>query len=97
MSMLHKHSKALLWGVGIALYLRFLLTPTAWLFYELHHLTGVDFIYWGYSGFRAAGYFFDIWPYQSLSCVLIGLLVFAWSAWREDRRNRTASTMGTAA
>ena len=92
MQLLLKHKKALLVALAVGLYLRFLLTPTAWLFYELYHLTGVDFIYWGYSGFRAGGYYFGIWPYQGVACVLIGLLVFVWRAWRDNKHNAMESS-----
>ncbi|MBT4521711.1 MAG: hypothetical protein HOC23_17060 [Halieaceae bacterium] len=75
MTFLWRHRSGVFWGVAIALYLRFLLEPTAWLFYEIHHLTGVDWVYWGYSGFRGAAYYFSTWPYQGPACVVAGLLV----------------------
>ena len=42
-------------AAAVAVYLYFLLPATATLFYELYHLTHVEVIYWGYSGFKAAG------------------------------------------
>ncbi len=59
----------------VVLWLRFLLIPTSMLFYELYHATGIDGIYWGYSVFKAAGYYFSIWEYQTLVCVGVGLLI----------------------
>jgi len=72
-------------ALALALYLRFLLEPTAWLFYELYHATGVDAVYWGYSVFRFAGYHFGVWPYQTLASALAGLALYAWLAWRRSR------------
>ena len=65
----------LLAGLGVAVYLYALLGATATLFYELHHLTGVGFIYYGYSVFKAASFYFGEWHYQWLACLLAGLLV----------------------
>ena len=62
-------------GLIVGLYLYFLLPATAVLFYELHHLTGIDFVYWGYSLFKAAGYYFSVWEYQLISCVLVVLAI----------------------
>lgn len=62
-------------AVAAALYLYFLLPATAVMFYELYHLTGFGPIYWGYSGFKAAGYYFSTWDYQLLSCVLVALFI----------------------
>ena len=61
------------WFVAIlaGLYLYFMLPLTATAFYELHHLTGIDLIYWGYSLFKAAGYYFSIWEYRLLACLLL--------------------------
>lgn len=64
-----------LWGLAVALYLRFGLEPTGWLFYEASFALGADWLYPGYSLFRGAGYFFGLWPYQTLACVAAGLLV----------------------
>ena len=38
------------------LWCRYFLEPTGWLFYELHHKSGIDGLYWGYSAFRFADY-----------------------------------------
>jgi hypothetical protein len=67
------------WLIAIALgfYLYFLLPATAKMFYELYHLTHFEPVYWGYSVFKAAGYFFGVWEYQLLSCVLIAALFVA--------------------
>ena len=73
-------------GIGVGLYLRFLLLPTAVLFYELHHATGLDFIYWGYSGFKIAAYYFGVWEYQTLACIAAGLVFFFIALWRAARK-----------
>ena len=62
-------------AIGLAIYLYFLLPLTAAVFYELYHLIEIDAIYWGYSGFKFAGYYFDQWPHQELACVGVALLV----------------------
>lgn len=63
------------WGIGIAagLYLYYLLPATAVLFYELYHLTGLDFIYWGYSAFKLGDYYFGLSGYKLVTCVLVTL------------------------
>ena len=58
-------------AIAVALYLYFLLPLTAVAFYELYHLTKIDPIYWGYSGFKAAGYYFGVWEYKLLACALV--------------------------
>ena len=72
-------------GAAIALYLYALLGATATLFYELYHLTGLGAIYYGYSAFKAAAYYFGSWQYQWLACALVGLMV-ALPWWRLLRR-----------
>ena len=73
-------------AIAVALYLYFLLPATATLFYELYHLTGIGAVYWGYSGFKAAGYYFGAWEYQLLACVVVaGLILFMPSVWRKLR------------
>lgn len=62
-------------AVAIGLYLYFLLPATALMFYELYHLTGIGPVYWGYSLFKAGGYYFGIWEYQLLSCVFVSALI----------------------
>ncbi|QFU75940.1 hypothetical protein EY643_09850 [Halioglobus maricola] len=60
---------------AIGLYLYFLLPATAVALYELYHLTHIDAIYMGYGAFKAAGYYFGVWPYQLAVCVLITLCI----------------------
>jgi hypothetical protein len=78
--------RALLWGVGIAVYLRFGLEPTGWLFYEASHALDVAGLYWGYSVFRGAGYGLGLWGYQSLACALVGTLIGLLVYWRASRK-----------
>ncbi|AQA18953.1 hypothetical protein BST95_12595 [Halioglobus japonicus] len=65
------------WAIAIliGLYLYFLLPATAVLFYELYHLTGIEPVYWGYSAFKAGGYYFGIWEYRGLACLVVTLLI----------------------
>ena len=86
MSLLSENRSGLLWAVAVAIYLKFLLQPTGWVFYELHHLLGVDAVYWGYSVFRGAGYYFGVWEYQNLACLAAGLAVLGVSWWRHQRQ-----------
>ena len=62
-------------ALAVALYLYFLLPATATMFYELYHLTHIGPIYWGYSGFKAAGYYFGIYEYRLLASVLGGIAI----------------------
>lgn len=62
-------------AIAAALYLYFLLPATATLFYELYHLTHFGPIYWGYSGFKAAGYYFGVYEYRILVCALVAAAI----------------------
>ena len=85
MSIFTNHRKALVWAIAVAIYLKFLLIPTGVLFYELHHATGIDFIYWGYSVFKGAGYYFGVWEYQTITCVMVAGAIFGIAVWRGHR------------
>ncbi len=58
-------------AIAVALYLYFLLPATAEMFYELYHLTHIGPIYWGYSGFKAAGYYLGVYEHRVLACLLV--------------------------
>lgn len=62
-------------AIAAALYLYFLLPATADMFYELYHLTHFGPIYWGYSGFKAAGYYFGVYEYRILVCALVAAAI----------------------
>jgi uncharacterized membrane protein len=62
-------------ALAISLYLYFLLPATAYLFYELYHLTQVDAVYWGYSGFKAAGYYLSVYEHRLLVCLLVAAAI----------------------
>ncbi|GAB5449837.1 MAG: hypothetical protein Hals2KO_01650 [Halioglobus sp.] len=62
-------------AIAVALYLYFLLPVTATGFYELYHLTHIEPIYYGYGAFKAAGYYFGVWPYKLYACIGVGVLI----------------------
>ncbi len=62
-------------ATAVALYLYFLLPATANLFFSLYHLTDVGWIYWGYSLFKAAGYYFGVYEYKLLVCLLVAAAI----------------------
>jgi len=62
-------------AIAIALYLYFLLPATADLLFSLYHLTDFGPIYWGYSGFKAAGYYFGAYEHKLLACLLIAAAI----------------------
>jgi len=93
MNIFTEHKKALFWAVATGVYLKFLLIPTGVLFYELHHATGIDAIYWGYSIFKGVGYYFGVWQYQTLTCVLVALLIFGVAVLLGGRSNKAGDTL----
>lgn len=62
-------------AIIVALYLYFLLPATATVFYELYHLTEFAPVYWGYSVFKAAGYYFSIWEYKLIACLILAAAI----------------------
>jgi len=62
-------------AVAAALYFYFLLPATADMFFALYHLTHLGPIYWGYSGFKAAGYYLGIYEYRLLVCLLLAVAI----------------------
>ena len=62
-------------AIAVAAYLYFLLPITAEMFYELYHLTEFGPIYWGYSGFKAAGYYFGVYEHRLLVCLLVAAAI----------------------
>lgn len=77
----------------VVLYLKFLLLTTAGLLYELHHLTGVEFIYWFYSAFKVAAVYFAQWPAQNLFLALLWLALTGLIYWRKRRKVREKAVM----
>jgi glycerol-3-phosphate acyltransferase PlsY len=80
--------RRLLVAIAVALYLYFLLPATATLLYELYHLIHFEPIYWGYGGFKAAGYYLGVYEYRLLVCVLAAVVVLLvpalWSRLRKS-------------
>lgn len=82
--------RAVLWGLGVALFLRFGLEPTGWLFYEASHALSADWLYWGYSVFRGGAYALGLWAYQLVACIGVGVIVGLLVFWRVRRKEYTA-------
>ena len=79
-------TKRITLALAIAAYLYFLLPATATVFYELYHLVNFEPIYWGYGAFKAAGYYFGVWPYQVHACIAVALAIILLPvAWRRLR------------
>jgi hypothetical protein len=80
--------RRLLFALAAAAYLYFLLPATATMFFELYHLTHIDAIYWGYSGFKAAGYYLGAYQYRLLVCVAVAAAIIVIpAAIKKLRRN----------
>tara|TARA_R110000823_G_scaffold305166_3_gene427080 strand:+ start:5387 stop:5644 length:258 start_codon:yes stop_codon:yes gene_type:complete len=62
-------------AIAVVVYLYFLLPVSAVMFYELYHLTKIDPVYWGYSIFKAAGYYFSTWEYRVHSLVAVAVAI----------------------
>lgn len=62
-------------ALAVALYLYFLLPATANLLFSLYHMTHIGAIYWGYSGFKAAGYYFGAYEHKLLACLLVAAAI----------------------
>ena len=74
-------------AAAVALYLWFLLPLTATAFYELYHLTGIDPVYWGYSAFKAAGYYLGVSDYRVHTCLGVAAAILILPAlWKALRR-----------
>lgn len=61
-------------AISIGMYLYFLLPLTAVAFFELYHLIKIDAIYWCYSFFKVVSYYFSVWEYKLLTCIIISVL-----------------------
>ncbi|MFQ3325094.1 MAG: hypothetical protein ACI90U_002926 [Pseudomonadales bacterium] len=92
-----KNIKALLWGVLLAIYLRFGLEPTGWLFYEASFSFGIDGLYWGYSIFRGGAHALSLWSFQNIFCIALGLLLAMWKLRKVVSNNKTVSNSNTVA
>ncbi len=88
-----KYRKSLIISMLIGAYLKFGLLPTATVFYELHHLTGIDFIYILYSIFKGVGYYFSVWPMQTAACIIVALVIFLITKLIKSRAKTTGETL----
>jgi len=73
---LKDNRKGLMASLVAAVYVKFLLLPTATFFYEAYHLLKLDFLYIGYQVFKAAGYAMSGWDYSNLTVVVVTVTVF---------------------
>jgi len=73
-------------ATAVALYLYFLLPATANLFFSLYHLTDVGWIYWGYSLFKAAGYYFGVYEHKLAATLLVAAAILLIPALFTKRR-----------
>jgi hypothetical protein len=87
-----KNIKALLWGILLAIYLRFGLEPTGWLFYEASFAFGIDGLYWGYSIFRGGAHALSLWSFQNIFCIGLGLLLAMWKLRKAAINNKTIAS-----
>lgn len=74
-NLMHTSKRHWIIAIALALYLYFLLPATADMFFALYHLTHIGPLYWGYSGFKAAGYYFGIYEYRLLACLLLAAAI----------------------
>lgn len=79
---------AIFWGLVVALYLRFGLEPTAWLFYEASFALDIDALYLGYQGFRGGNYLLTQSAMLTPVCIGAGLLVALLVYWRQSRKEK---------
>jgi hypothetical protein len=84
-------AKAFLSGALLAIYLRFGLEPTGWLFYEASFSLGVDGLYWGYSIFRGGAHALSLWSFQNVFCIGLGLLLAMWKLRKVISNNKAVS------
>ena len=87
-----KTIKALLWGALLAIYLRFGLEATGWLFYEASFLLGIDGLYWGYSIFRGGAHALSLWSLQNIFCAGLGLLLAIWKLRKTGANTKSVSS-----
>jgi len=73
---LKTHRKGLLLALGLALYIKFFLLPTATLFYEAYHLLKIELLYVGYQVFKVAAYTMSVWQYRHIALLAITIFVF---------------------
>ena len=80
--------KAVLWGLAVALFLRFGLAPTGWLFYEASFGLNIDALYLGYQGFRGIHYLLAQGAMLTPVAIVAGVLVTLLVQWRHSRKEK---------
>lgn len=70
------YRKGLISSAVFAVYIKFLLLPTATFFFEAYHLLKLEFLYVGYQLFKVAGYTMSVWDYRNVAAVMAGVIVF---------------------
>lgn len=82
-------TKAVLWGLAIALYLRFGLEPTGWLFYEASFAFNIDALYLGYQAFRGGKYLLEQSAMLTPACLVAGVVAALLVQWRVSRKEKS--------
>lgn len=79
-------------GLLAGVWVQWGMVPTAWLFYEGYHATGIDLLYLIYTGLKAGGDILDWWPMHPwislASALVVGAIAFGvlWLARRRKVR-----------
>ncbi|GAB3291910.1 hypothetical protein [Parahaliea aestuarii] len=81
--------KAILWGIAVALFLRFGLEPTGWLFYQASFALNVDALYLGYQGFRGGYYLLQQGALLTPVSIVAGMVVALLVQWRLSRKEKS--------
>lgn len=81
--------KPLFWGLVVALFLRFGLEPTGWLFYQASFALHIDALYLGYQGFRGGHYLLEQSALLTPVCIVAGIIVALLVQWRLSRKEKS--------
>jgi len=87
-SWLKNHRTSLVSSIAIALYIKFLLLPTATFFFEAYHLVKVEVLYVGYQIFKVAGYAYSKSEAENTIAIAVALLVLGVSLLIKKLRSR---------
>ena len=80
--------RAIAWGLAVALYIRFGLEATGWLFYEASFALNIDALYLGYQGFRGGNYLLEQSAMLTPLSAAAGLAVWLLVQWRQSNKEK---------